>query len=159
MKRLLLLALSILLLSIAAYGQECTGLANLNKHIYKPERLVEKKGCITVRGVIVKKIKEKDGDFHVRLRLDPGQDSDLINAKNKSGQGGFFVFEPICVVNVTQASAKKACNTKSPTKHWKQKISLPNVGDHVEITGIHVLDTEHGWLEMHPVTKITKLSP
>lgn len=148
MKRLLLLALSIPLLVIAVSGQTCTGLATLNKHIYKPERLVEKKGCITVTGVIKKKVKEKDGDFHVRLLLDPGQDSDLINAKNKSGQGGFFVFEPICVLPVTQASAKKAC------KGFKQNISLPNVGDHVEVTGIHVLDTEHGWLEMHPVTKI-----
>jgi hypothetical protein len=63
------------------------------------------------------------------------------------------VFEPICVNKVTQASAKKAC------KNFHQKINLPNVGDHVEVTGIHMLDTEHGWLEIHPVTKIKLLSP
>jgi hypothetical protein len=152
MKKLLLLVLLLPLVPVAAYSQSCTGLAKLNKHIYKPERLVEKKGCITVKGIIKKKVKEKDGDFHVRLLLDPGQDSDLINDKNKSQQGGFFVFEPICVLPVTQTSAKKAC------KGYKQAISLPNVGDHVEVTGIHVLDTEHGWLEMHPVTKI-KVTP
>jgi len=150
MKRLLI-AFFISLTSVVAYGQTCTDSAKLMKHVYHPSRLVEKKGCVTVRGVIVKKLKEGDGDFHVRLKLDPGQDSDFINDRNVSGQGGNLVFEPICVNPVTQASAKKAC------KNFKQKISLPNKGDHVEVTGIHMLDTEHGWLEIHSVTKITKL--
>jgi hypothetical protein len=151
MKRLLLLSLLVCVGSIAAYGQTCTGSKALMKHVYKPDRLVEKKGCITVTGIIMKKVKEKDGDFHVRLKLDPGQDADLINDKNDQIQGGFLVFEPICVLPVTQASAKKAC------KGFKQKISLPNKGDHVSVTGIHMLDTEHGWLEIHPVTKIELL--
>ena len=42
-------------------------------------------------------------------------------------------------------------------KNFKQKINLPNVGDHVEVTGIHMLDNDHGWLEIHPVIKIKKL--
>ena len=151
MKRLLLLALVLPLLSVAAYGQTCTGSKALMKHVYHPDRLVEQKGCVTVTGVIVKKLKEKDGDFHVRLKLDPGQDADLINEKNNSIQGGNLVFEPICVNKVTQKSAMKAC------KNFHQKISLPNKGDHVEVTGIHMLDTEHGWLEIHPVTKIKLL--
>ncbi|SRR6267378_1358593 len=148
MKRLLLLALLISVISIAAFGQTCTGSAALMKHVYHPDRLIEQKGCITVTGVIVKKLKEKDGDFHVRLKLDKGQPADLINDKNKSIQGGNLVFEPICVTPVTQKDAKAAC------KNFHQKISLPNVGDHVEVSGIHMLDTEHGWLEIHPVTKI-----
>jgi hypothetical protein len=147
----LLFALLIPLVSITAYSQTCTGSQALMKHVYHPDRLVPQKGCVTVKGVIKRKLTEKDGDFHVRLLLDSDQPSDLINDVNKSQQGGFLVFEPICVNPVTQASAKKAC------KNWKQKISLPNVGDHVEVTGIHMLDNEHGWLEIHPVTKITKL--
>jgi hypothetical protein len=160
MKRSLLLMLLLVFLSAVAYGQDCSGAAALQKHIYKPDRLVEQKPCITVKGIIRKKLKEGDGDFHVRLELDPDQPSDLLlNARNKKGQHGFFVFEPICVNNVTQASAKKACAAKSPTNHWKQKISLPNVGDHVEVTGVFVLDQEggHGWLEIHPVTAIKVL--
>lgn len=97
---------------------------------------------------IVKRLKEKDGDFHVRLKLDPGHDADLINDKNNSIQGGNLVFERICVNKVTQKSAMKAC------KDFHQKIMLPN---HVEVIGIHMLDTEHGWLEIHPVTKIKLL--
>jgi hypothetical protein len=159
MKRLLLLSLLVSLVSITAYGQDYSGAAALQKHIYKPDRLVEQKPCITVRGIIRKKLKEGDGDFHVHLELDPDQPSSLLNARNKSGQHGFFVFEPICVNDVTQASAKKACAAKSPTKHWRQKIGLPNVGDHVEVTGVFVLDQEagHGWLEIHPVTAIKVL--
>jgi len=124
-------------------------------HVYNPDRLQESKGCITVTGVIVKKTKERDGDFHVRLKLDSGQASDLINAKNKSKQDGALVFEPICVNKVTQKSAKAAC------KEFHQIISLPNKDDRVEVTGIHMIDNEanHGWLEIHPVTKIKKLSP
>ena len=85
MKRLLLLALLLSLTSIAAYGQDCSGAAALQKHIYKPDRLVEQKPCITVRGIIRKKLKEGDGDFHVRLELDAVQPNglnpnDLLNA-------------------------------------------------------------------------------
>src|SRR5258706_13983781 len=125
MKRLLLIAFLTALVSLAAYGQDCSGAKALQKHIYKPDRLKEVKGCVTVRGVIMKKILEKDGDFHIRLKLDTGEDSDLINARNKAGQDRFLVFEPICVVDVVQASARKACNVKNkkPTKHGNRRLA------------------------------------
>src|ERR1051326_5520125 len=118
------------------------------KHVYHPDRLVTQKGCITVTGKVTKKIVEKDGDIHIRLKLDPGQGADLINARNKSAQGGALVFEPICMHKITQADAKPAC------KNFHQKITIPNKGDRVSITGMHVLDTDpgHGWMEIHPVT-------
>jgi hypothetical protein len=122
------------------------------KHVYHPDRLVEQKGCITVTGVIAKKLKEKDGDWHVRLTLDAGQGADLINEANDEKQGGDLVFEPICLNKITQKNAKAAC------KKFHQKINLPNKGDHVTVTGIHMLDNEHGWLEIHPVTKIKLLN-
>jgi hypothetical protein len=153
LKTFLVIVFFLCLSSTLASGQDCSKAPGLMKHVYKPNRLVEKKGCITVTGVIVKKIKEGDGDFHVRLKLDPGQGGGLINSKNTRVQGGNLVFEPICVLPVTQKSAKKAC------RRWKQRISLPNKGDRIEVTGIHMLDTEHGWLEIHPVTKITLLPP
>jgi hypothetical protein len=149
MKKILLIPL--LLFGAPVHGQDCSASTALMKHVYHPDRLVERKGCITVTGTIVKKLKEGDGDFHVRLKLDPGQDADLINDKNNSIQGGNLVFEPICVNKVTQQSAKAAC------KGFHQIISLPNNGDHVSVTGIHMLDNEHGWLEIHPVTAITLL--
>lgn len=170
MKRILFVALLTVLASFAAHGQDCSGAAALQKHIYKPERLVEQKPCITVRGIIRNKASEGDGDYHVRLELDNEQPngltkSELLNARNldskHKGQHGMFVFEPLCVNDVKQDTAWQACNVKNkdPKKHWKQKISLPNDGDHVEVTGVWVLDTDagHGWFEIHPVTKIVKI--
>ena len=80
-------------MSQSAYGQDCSGSETLQKHIYHPSRLIPQKGCVTVRGIIKKKLKEADGDFHVRLLLDSDQPSDLINDRNRTGQGGFLVFE------------------------------------------------------------------
>jgi hypothetical protein len=48
-------------------------------------------------------------------------------------------------------AAKRAC------RNFRQNVVLPNKEDKVSITGILMLDTEHGWLELHPVTKITVL--
>jgi hypothetical protein len=85
MKRLLLLALFLSTCSVAVHGQDCAGADGLKAHIYNPERLVPTaKGCITVTGKIIAKVPEKDGDFHYRMKLDPGQGSGLINSKNGS---------------------------------------------------------------------------
>jgi hypothetical protein len=153
MKKLLLLALFLSLTSIAAYGQTCSGSESLMTHIYKPDRLVPtNKGCITVTGTVIAKLPEDDGDFHYRLKLDRGQGSGLVNAKNKTKtQRGFLVFEPICIGKVNQKDAKAAC------RKFHQKITIPNKGDRVSVTGIHVLDKKHGWLEIHPVTSIVVL--
>lgn len=150
MKKLLLFALLIPLACVTAYGQSCTGSDAIQAHIYHPDRLVDDKGCVTVKGTIMLKRPEPDGDIHYRLKLDSGQDPNLVNAKDI---GGFLVFEPICVVpiNKTNKPALAAC------KGFHQTLTLPNKGDKVEITGIHRLDKQHGWLEMHPVTKITIL--
>lgn len=153
MKALRLLVLLIPLVPAAAHGQDCTGAAPLKRHIYHPNRLVPtSKGCITVTGRIIAKVPEGDGDYHYRLKLDRGQENGLINSKNNTTrQKRFLVFEPICLGRVTQPSAKAAC------RNFHQRIRLPNRGDRVSVTGLHVLDTEHGWLEIHPVTKITIL--
>jgi hypothetical protein len=157
MKRLFLLAILVsgfvLIWGVPAFGQNCSGAATLKTHIYNPDRLVPtEKGCITVTGKIIAKVPEKDGDYHYRMKLDPGQGSGLINSKNNTKkQKRFFIFEPICIGKVTQKTAKRAC------RGFHQQITLPNKGDRVSVTGLHMLDEEHGWLEIHPVTKITVL--
>jgi hypothetical protein len=153
MKKLPLFLLLIFLASISVSGQTCTGENAIMKHIYNPDRLIPtNKGCITVTGRIIAKVPEGDGDFHYRMKLDPGQGSGLINSKNNTKkQKRFMIFEPICIGKVTQKSAKAAC------KGYHQKITLPNKGDHVSVTGIHMLDNEHHWLEVHPVTSIKVL--
>lgn len=85
---------------------------------------------------------QDDGDFHYRLKLAPGQRKDLVNSKNIDWQ---LVFEPICVHHVTSPQdAKVEC------RKFHQRFQLPNKGDRVTVTGELMLDTKHGWLEIHP---------
>jgi hypothetical protein len=122
---------------------------SLWNHIYNPARLQVIDTCKSVTGVIESKRVEKDGDYHIRVKLDPPF-SNLINSANIKNQFGDLVVEPICVNKVTQADAISAC------QNFRQNISIPPIGSHVDITGSYVLDREHGnWAEIHPVTSIT----
>ncbi len=124
---------------------------SLWKHVYNPQRLQIVDPCKTVSGVIESKRVEADGDYHIRLKLDP-QFSSLVNAANLKGQYGDLVVEPICMNRVTQTDAMSACHG------FRQSIDIPAVGTHVQVTGSYVLDKEHGkWAEIHPVTYITKI--
>jgi hypothetical protein len=120
-------------------------------HVYNPSRLQVVDYCRSVSGVIESIRTERDGDFHIRVKLDP-EFSDMINSANVKNQFGDLVLEPICVNPVTQPSAISAC------QDFHQNIEVPPVGSHVEITGSYVLDKEHGsWAEIHPVTSITTI--
>ena len=124
---------------------------SLWNHIYHPSRLQVVTPCKSVLGVIESKRVEKDGDYHIRVKLDPPF-SNLINSANIKNQFGYLVVEPICVNKVTQADAISAC------QNFHQNISIPPIGSHVNITGSYVLDKEHGnWAEIHPVTSIKKI--
>jgi hypothetical protein len=96
-----------------------------------------------VTGVIDVIRNEKDGDLHVLLRLDPGQEK-YLNGKNAE-ENGDLVLEPVCVHQPTQADAVSACTG------YHNSLPIPPVGAHVSATGPWVLDVDHGWLEIHPV--------
>ncbi|HEX9503965.1 MAG TPA: hypothetical protein VF974_06670 [Patescibacteria group bacterium] len=116
-------------------------------HVYHPQRLQVKQACTTVSGTIAAIKIEKDGDYHIRLTLDP-QYKNLLTPANKN-QNGDMVLEPICVNPVTQADAISSC------KGFKSNVKIPKVGQHVIVTGSYVLDNQHGgWAEIHPVTSI-----
>lgn len=114
-------------------------------HVYNPSRLQVLSACRTVTGTIQSVRTEADGDLHVQLRVD---DAGLLNAQNRSDQDGALVLEPICQRAVTQASAVEAC------LGFSQPITIPAVGVRVSVTGSYVLDREHGWNEIHPVSRV-----
>lgn len=117
-------------------------------HIYHPNRLQVVEDCKTVTGTIDHIIVEKDGDSHIRLKLDP-QYANLINDANISGQHGDLVVEPICQNPVTQQDAIDAC------AGFDYHVDIPPEGTHVSVIGSYVLDNDHGgWAEIHPVTSI-----
>jgi len=138
---------SVISSAVSASSNQCD--QSLWKHVYNPNRLQVVNPCKSATGVIESKRVEKDGDYHIRVKLDP-QFSRLINSANIQNQFGDLVVEPICVNKVTQADAISAC------QNFHQNISIPPIGSHVKITGAYVLDKEHGnWAEIHPVTSIT----
>jgi hypothetical protein len=121
-------------------------------HVYNPLRLQIVNSCITITGTIDSIRAEKDGDLHIRLSVDL-EYSHLINQANRDNQFGDLVLEPICIREVTQASAIAAC------QNFRQAIDIPQVGKHVRVTGSYVLDHEHNdWAEIHPITSMEEIS-
>src|SRR5438045_2839795 len=105
MRKLLLLALVIVTFTSITHAQRRRAvepcMSSLAEHVYNPDRLVTKRGCITVTGEVMSKRPEGDGDYHFQLKVDRGF-SRLMNEKNRTGQGGFLVFEVMCAKEVTQ---------------------------------------------------------
>jgi hypothetical protein len=122
------------------------------EHVYHPDRLTTQEPCKTVTGTIDLVRSEPDGDYHIRLKLDPGQ-GHLTNARNDAIQGGDLVVEPICEHKVTQADAVASC------QGFSGGVAKPKKGMHVKVTGPYVLDTEgnHGWMEIHPAVMIEEV--
>jgi hypothetical protein len=117
------------------------------RYVYNPTRLEVIEYCKTVTGTIEESNADEDGDQHMLLKLDSGQE-DLINKKNMKKKQGDLVIEAVCANNVTLAKVGTTCNG------YVNQIQLPNVGEHVRVTGSFVNDTHNGWNEIHPITKI-----
>ena len=106
-------------------------------------------------------VPKPDADYHIQMKLDPGQ-SNLLNARNRStnrGQHGFFVIEPICQKTPTQndVGKERVCvryRQSLPALTQIRADLKKHVGTHVEVTGAFITDMEHGWNEIHPITSI-----
>jgi hypothetical protein len=117
------------------------------EHVYDPERLEVIDKCKVVTGVIEEQDQNEDGDTHMLLKLDPGQDS-LVNNRNLKKKNGDLVVEVVCANAVSDKKAKEACT------NYSNAIPLPKVGDHATVTGSYVNDSHNGWMEIHPVSGI-----
>jgi hypothetical protein len=127
----------------AAHRSACgTGLW---RHIYHPDRLHLLRKCMTVRGRVTELRWEPDGDLHILLATRP----DLVNSGNVQYEHGDLVLEEVCQGTVTQADAVAAC------RGVPHNLIIPAVGDKVTVSGSYVLDADHGWMEIHPVTSLT----
>ena len=115
--------------------------------VWEPKRLQVLDKCKTVTGIIVERNADSDGDEHMLLKLDPGQEK-LLRKKNYSKKGGNLVIEAICINHITRKIAKGICNG------YINQVQLPRIGDHVKVTGSYVIDTHNGWSEIHPITKV-----
>ncbi len=122
--------------------------STLWNHVYNSYRLIPYSQCATITGTVYSLIHEADGDIHIRVTLDTAY-SWMLNSGNIANQYGKLVVEPVCAVTVTQTDAIAACTGFTNT------VYIPNVGEHVQVLGSYILDNDHGWNEIHPVTSIT----
>jgi hypothetical protein len=106
--------------------------------VYHGDRLQVIDPCRTVTGIVRQVRVEPDGDYHLNLIPDSGQDG-LLNGRNITGEKGTLVIE---VIPADQ-----------------REVPPPLAGDHVQITGAFVLDRDHGWQEIHPAWRITVVPP
>lgn len=120
------------------------------KNVYAPSRLQIIDSCVIVTGVISSTKSEKDGDEHLLLKLDSGQEQ-MLNKKNYKKKSNELVIEVVCANSSVLKLAKKACNG------YLNNIQLPVIGSHVKVYGSYVIDLHNGWTEIHPVTRIDKL--
>ncbi len=120
------------------------------KYVYNPERLQVLDKCKIVTGVIEERNADEDGDEHMLLKLDKGQEN-LLLKKNYKKKEGDLVIEAVCVNKIKRKIAKGACTG------YMNNVWLPSVGDHVRVTGSYVIDSHNGWTEIHPITSIEKL--
>ena len=119
-------------------------------HVYNPSRLKVLDKCMTVTGVIEESSADEDGDQHMLLKLDAGQEN-LLRKENKKRKDGNLVIEAVCMNKIKVSKVGKAC------KGYSNNVQLPNIGDHVKVTGSYVIDSHNGWSEIHPISTITVL--
>jgi hypothetical protein len=142
-----------------ATAAKATGCSrNIASHVYNPDRLTVYSRCLQVTGTIVDAThgtrhdgvrREKDGDTHGWLRLDP-EFKALLNSGNRTHEGGNLVFEIVCYWKPTQADAISSCPAS-----YRNRVVLPPVGSRVQMTGAYVQDENHAhWMEIHPATSI-----
>jgi hypothetical protein len=88
-----------------------------------------KSRCRVVVGTVEKvKAEPYDGDIHIELLLDRGQDGLLSSGNTRVG--GTLILEII---------------------PWdRSRVLVPEVGQRIEVVGPWVDDTAHGWNEIHP---------
>ena len=99
--------------------------------VYHPSRLDVLDTCQWYVGTVVAIRPEEDGDHHIDIVPAPGYGHFLNSGDREHQQGGLLI------------EIMKG-----------QDLPLPFVGERVAVFGTWVLDTQHGWNEIHPVWAI-----
>ena len=137
-------------------GTGCRG-GNPLANVHDPKRLTVVQRCLDATGVVTRvTTDEPDGDVFIDLRPIP-RDQRLLNAQNLAQQNGNLVVEivpadqPGCVIG---QPPRPRFGTADFGICTGAKVSRPRVGESITVRGPYVLDTDHGWMEIHPVWAI-----
>jgi hypothetical protein len=117
--------------------------------VHNPDRLQVLDPCKHAEGIVVDVAHEDDGDYHVWFRPDAGYEY-LLNPNNH------FQARPAMLAEITPdcPASTNPPNAQSAARCPKTSLPIPKLGDHIAIDGPWVLDTDHGWREVHPVESI-----
>jgi len=117
--------------------------------VHNPDRLKVLDRCKHAEGVVVDVALEDDGDYHLWFRPDSGYEY-LLNAENH------FQAQPAMLAEITPdcPSSTSPPDARSAARCPKSKLPIPVIGRHIAVDGPWVLDTDHGWREIHPVDLI-----
>jgi hypothetical protein len=108
---------------------------------------------------------EDDGDVHLNLAL-PASESHLLDQDNFSHEDGQLVAE---IVPADQPGCTPGQPPPLPPTAYRTgsydygsctgaDIATPPTGTEVRISGPYVQDSDHGWMEVHPVWSVTVLA-
>lgn len=120
---------------------------------------------MTVTGTVASIRHEDDGDIHIDLSL-PAGESHLLDQANYSDEDGALVTE---IVPADQPGCSPGLAPPLPATAYRSAsynygectgadIATPPFGSDVSVTGPYVLDSDHGWMEIHPVWAVTVIS-
>lgn len=114
-------------------------------HTYNWHNLTERQPCVTMTGtvqLILPPAQTGDGDAHIYIL----PDSPYVNlVYSPSVFSNWLNVEETCVGTPLDTTVDPYCH------NWTNPLYLPNVGEHVQVTGPWVFDQTHGWNEIHPV--------
>jgi len=120
-------------------------------HVYTPDRLKVLDPCKHAEGVLVDVAAEDDGDYHLWFTPDAAY-TYLMNPEDH------FQGRPSMLAEITPDCPGNPPDNVAAAKCPRTHLPIPKIGDHVAINGPWVLDTNHGWNEIHPVDSITQLA-
>src|SRR5262249_26139414 len=109
------------------------------------ERLQIRQECTAVEGRIVFLERSEDGDLHIGLKPD---DKAVLNLFNIIHGHRELIVEIICEHTPVRESAIPAC------AGFHSQVTIPQIGNRIRVTGSYVTDSDLGWNEIHPVTRI-----
>ena len=117
--------------------------------VHNPDRLQVLARCKHAEGTVTDVAREDDGDYHVWFRADAAYEY-LLNAQDH------FQARPAMLAEITPRCplATNPPDARSAARCPKSNLTIPKLGDRIAIDGPWVLDTDHGWREIHPVDAI-----
>ena len=121
----------------------CTG-RDPKAGVYDSGRLTLLNGCAIVSGTVTLVRHETDGDWHVQLQPDYGQDG-VLGAKNITDLDGDLVLRIPCADPIALPAAIAACGST------RNALAIPKVGTHLTATGPLVRDTRNSWNAIQPL--------